>query len=697
MSGVGLLAAGVLVMAPGPATASPGSLFAYPNGGATGSPPASCPQTATTSDECTLAQALELAGPGDTVELAAGGPHVGNFTLSTAGTSALARVTIEPASGVTDPTLDGNSGAVAGCSTAACDGPVLTIGANVYAALSGITIQNADNTATGLGGGVFMDDGADLTVAGSAFTGNSAQFYGGAIDNADAGTGTLTVSNSVFTGNTASEGGAIDNADEGNANAVDGTLTVSGSTFVNNVTTGPGEGGGGGAIDSGDHPGAGTATVTVSDSTFANNDAGSSGGAINSTGPTALSVTTSTFAGNSAVIEGDAINDFGPVVVTANEFADSCSQLGTWTDGGYNAGDSSCFANSPPSTDKADSSLASELGPLADNGGPTRTILLEAGNSGAALIPNGTATLCPTTDQRGVTSPAGAACNAGAVQPAGTTTTVTSSANPSTPGQSVTITATVAPDSPATNTPTGTVQFSLDGGPLGGPVALTNGTATFSSSSLPAGPHTISAAYSGDPNDAASTSPDFTQTVTTPPPPPPPPALGATTTSLTVPSGPIAYGSTVHLSATVTPRSPGLGTPSGLVQFSVDGHPVGGPVTLQNGRASTTTTGRLAAGAHTVTADYRGSAVYSGSSDSKTITIVRKTTPSPSPSSAAPTTAPATPTASSAAAPTRTRAPAQLASTGSDIGGRVWLAVLLLAGGLGLLTAGRTRRGRHTR
>ena len=63
-----------------------------------------------------------------------------------------------------------------------------------------------------------------------------------------------------------------------------------------------------------------------------------------------------------------------------------------------------------------------------------------------------------------------------------TTTTLTSVPNPSTFGQNVTFTATVAA---TTGIPTGTVQFSIDGANVGAPVALdAAGVATYSTSTL---------------------------------------------------------------------------------------------------------------------------------------------------------------------------------------------------------------------
>jgi hypothetical protein len=96
------------------------------------------------------------------------------------------------------------------------------------------------------------------------------------------------------------------------------------------------------------------------------------------------------------------------------------------------------------------------------------------------------------------------------VSPAGTTTTLVSSPDPSDPGQSVTFTATVAS---AAGLPTGNVNF-LDGATVLGSGALSAaGTATFSTSTLASGTHSITAAYVGAPNYMPSTSAVLSQVV----------------------------------------------------------------------------------------------------------------------------------------------------------------------------------------
>ena len=88
-----------------------------------------------------------------------------------------------------------------------------------------------------------------------------------------------------------------------------------------------------------------------------------------------------------------------------------------------------------------------------------------------------------------------------------TTTTVNIDAESPNSGASVAFTATVTP-----STATGTVQF-LDGGALLGTGTISGGSASFTTASLAQGTHSITAVYSGDATDAASTSSALQQTV----------------------------------------------------------------------------------------------------------------------------------------------------------------------------------------
>jgi len=91
-----------------------------------------------------------------------------------------------------------------------------------------------------------------------------------------------------------------------------------------------------------------------------------------------------------------------------------------------------------------------------------------------------------------------------------TTTALAAAPNPSTAGQNVTLTATVAPGNP-----TGNVSF-YDGANLLGTGSVTNGVATYSTTTLSAGGHSLTASYGCDTNNAPSTSAAVNQSVTAP-------------------------------------------------------------------------------------------------------------------------------------------------------------------------------------
>ena len=292
---------------PASASASASTLYAYADGHATST--TSCPRTGSTSRQCTLGEALSRSVAGSTIELATpprAGDYVGNWVVSTAGTTSSAPLTIKAAAGATGATLDGNHGDSTHCSTQSCDGPVLTVGRSVHLDLEDITVQNADNTTIGLGGAIENIHGGVVRVAHAKFLRNYANADGGAIANADnSGTGTLTVLASTFSENYAvnGDGGAIANADVSGKGAV----VVSGSTFSTNSAIN----GNGGAIDNGDTRGKGS--LMVSGSTFSGNVAGRAGAIDNGdNGIGTLNVSTSTFSNNVAALDdGGAIDNAG--------------------------------------------------------------------------------------------------------------------------------------------------------------------------------------------------------------------------------------------------------------------------------------------------------------------------------------------------------------------------------------------------
>ncbi|MDH4352218.1 MAG: Ig-like domain repeat protein, partial [Gemmatimonadota bacterium] len=170
--------------------------------------------------------------------------------------------------------------------------------------------------------------------------------------------------------------------------------------------------------------------------------------------------------------------------------------------------------------------------------------------------------------------------------------------------QSVTWTATVTAVGPGSGIPTGNVQFKVDGADLGAPVALNgSGQATSpATTSLTIGTHVITAEYTGSANFAASTgtlSPD--QTV----------GPASTGTAVSSAANPSAFGESVTFTATVTS---GAGTPTGSVQFKVNGTDLGSAVPL-NGSAQATSpaTTSLAVGTHVIRAEYGGATNFAGS------------------------------------------------------------------------------------
>ena len=162
--------------------------------------------------------------------------------------------------------------------------------------------------------------------------------------------------------------------------------------------------------------------------------------------------------------------------------------------------------------------------PLTGGTATFNTSALAVGSHTITAVYGGGATFAGSTSTAAVTQ---------VVDQASTTTTLAGSPNPSSLGQTVTFTATVAAVAPATGTATGSVTFE-DGTTTLGTAPLSGGTATFSTSSLTVGSHNITAVYAGDANFAASTSsPALPQVVN----------LWASTTSLSAaPTGTSVFG-----------------------------------------------------------------------------------------------------------------------------------------------------------
>ncbi|MDT4892308.1 MAG: hypothetical protein QOE97_1343 [Pseudonocardiales bacterium] len=192
------------------------------------------------------------------------------------------------------------------------------------------------------------------------------------------------------------------------------------------------------------------------------------------------------------------------------------------------------------------------------------------------------------------------------VAKASTTTTLGSAPNPSVTGQGVSFTASVAVVAPGAGTPSGGVQFFVDGNPFGTAVALTGTSATLTVSSLHTGNHAVTATYNGDSDFASSDSALVTQGVN----------KADTSVGLSSSDSPSVTGQPVSFTADVAAVAPGAGTPTGTVQFAVDGVELGAPVPLVDGSATSPAIATLVPGSHAVTANYAGDDGFSGQSTS---------------------------------------------------------------------------------
>lgn len=188
----------------------------------------------------------------------------------------------------------------------------------------------------------------------------------------------------------------------------------------------------------------------------------------------------------------------------------------------------------------------------------------------------------------------------GATELASTTTIVSANNNPQLAGQEVTFTATVT--SGSAGTPTGTVAFYDGTTELGTGTLTSSAAATYQTSSLAAGSHSITAVYSGDANFAGSTSAALVETIN---------PAAAVATTLTY-SGPVAFtdGSAANLSAVLTQTTGGSPVAGVSVLFTLGN---GGSAqtcsgtTGSNGTASCSITSvSQPSGSNTVSASFAG-------------------------------------------------------------------------------------------
>jgi hypothetical protein len=208
------------------------------------------------------------------------------------------------------------------------------------------------------------------------------------------------------------------------------------------------------------------------------------------------------------------------------------------------------------------------------------------------LLAVGTHSIIASYTGDGSTEPINSAAYPQIINAAGASVTLTSSANPATFGTLLTFTAVAS----STAGPlTGTVNFQDGGVTIGSGALSSTGTATFSTSTLSPGNHSIVAAYQGDANDQPASSSTLQQVVER-----------ATSISLASSQNPLLTLSPVTITATVA--NGGGTTPTGTVTFLQDSVAVSTVPVTANGTA-TLSVPSLSAGTHSFSATYSGDAI----------------------------------------------------------------------------------------
>jgi hypothetical protein len=194
------------------------------------------------------------------------------------------------------------------------------------------------------------------------------------------------------------------------------------------------------------------------------------------------------------------------------------------------------------------------------------------------------------------------------VTPCTTATSISSTASEIEYLQSVTFFASVTAIAPGAGVPTGSVTF-FDGQTSVGAAPLLSGTARITTTALRVGAHSLTAAYSGDPNFGSSTSPSIVESVD--------PA--ETVTSIDASPTRATVNQTVTFTARVAPRAGQSIEPTGQVVF-YDGSDRIGESALSNGAAQFSAT-FSSIGKHTIIDVYGGEGNVQPSGSSIDITI----------------------------------------------------------------------------
>ena len=354
----------------------------------------------------TLRNAIATAATGDTINFDTTAFPVGgtntitltSFQLSTS----LANLTID-ATANGDVTIDANHASGVMYDNAAAGGSLTlnhltlrngklngnnTVGGGIDIPLANLTLaySTISGSSSGYGGGIYSYSG-NITLVNSTLSGNSS-FSGGGIAFYS---GSLTLTNSTLSGNSSSSFGG-------------GIFSHGGSsiTLTNSTLSGNSSGNYGGGIYSR------FGSITLINSTLSGNSSNYGGAGITSrTGNVTLA--SSTLSGNSSNTRSGGIDNFSGSITANNSIvAGNTQHSGGDVNPGVSSGANNLIGVIPNLN----------LGTLANNGGPTQTMMPQPGSPAINAI---ACTGGPATDQRGYMRPdpgstSATPCDIGAVE-----------------------------------------------------------------------------------------------------------------------------------------------------------------------------------------------------------------------------------------------------------------------------------------